>query len=401
MSSFANVSRKGYNFNRPVGRKTRSTNIKIIYSDKSCKIPLEIKWRKNVYIDWNDILFISHGHWTRKFDNYILRNPDKKMYKNSCFSIILFDTTLDIIAENQDIAIFWVNGLRNLLNHTNEFSIKISIKYLQTEYFKGIKPKQLNNQNNNNNQTNNNINMDTNTFLKISDDFTNTLYYVYQEMMKENEWYIDYKVKMKMNSKYLYKKANQENIKWYQWKIWIRQKLEEHLKLNNRRITQHELICFGFLREFQCNFDYVLPKEIWVLCDLMYNIGIDEVEKYINNKLANNNILIHYFEPNMIHRYSFDELLVYGYIRHFCYFCHDNNVNHLKCNNTYNNQNNYFIYKNVYEICLKYFYLKNDDYFEMTNEECTIYRKGKFPNSLKFCVFQNVYVFRFNQKKKK
>ena len=352
-TSFAWIAEKGYLFWRPIGRTARKTNVKIIFSDKECTKPDKIVWRNRIEMAWNDVLFISYGCNTPKFKEYMRINPDKRKHSKSCFSIISFDTTLDLMAD-MNVAKFWVKGLRNLLNQNEEFSRKISKKYEKSSYFYGFKPKQLGN------QRNDKI-MDSSHILKISDDFTVTLYYVYHEMMKENEWNIDYAVKMKMNSKYLYKLAQEENIKWYEWRSWMRYKLEEHLKLNNKCTLTPKLIVFGYIRSFQRDFDYELPHRIYQLCAKLYNDGIDQVEQYIDSKL--NNILIHYFEPNHSFRYSFDELLCYGYLRDIQSKSNKSVICH---------------YKNIYELVWEYYYLHNDDYFGGTNEECMIYKHGKY-----------------------
>ena len=72
---------------------------------------------------------------------------------------------------------------------------------------------------------------------------------VYRKLLNETEWNIDYNVKLKMNSTYLWQIARTEDIKWIEWRNWMESKLIHYL-LENGKLMHNVLEClvFGYIR---------------------------------------------------------------------------------------------------------------------------------------------------------
>eukprot|EP01083_Nonionella_stella_P249144 861807_1 len=107
--------------------RTRDVIVKVSFDHRYRPVQISCgsgKYHGDVVLKFNDILYVSWGHYTKVF-------VQKKHYLNSpaCFSVVSKDKVLDLQAHrsNQvDQVELWVKGLRKLLGMTDEKSDKLA-----------------------------------------------------------------------------------------------------------------------------------------------------------------------------------------------------------------------------------------------------------------------------------
>merc|ERR1719283_382427 len=66
---------------------------------------------------FKDILYIAHGWWTPTFE---LRK--ERLTESKCLSVVSAAVCLNLEAHDEQTALLWVRGLRQLKQHSDEFS---------------------------------------------------------------------------------------------------------------------------------------------------------------------------------------------------------------------------------------------------------------------------------------
>eukprot|EP01084_Bolivina_argentea_P155048 270238_1 len=220
---FMQTAKIGQLFLKYTGKKRRKPQdriIKVTFDDN--EKPIQISWGSGSrHIQWNDLLYISHGHWTPVFQaRKDMLNP------KLCFSVVGKQQILDILSENQELVGIWVKGLRMLLDQCDEEADRLSKKMLaegnlaQTKQ----KPKSSNN--------NKPIIWDNNNLFVI----TTTIVF---SNLEEEGWHIDQYIREKFNTKMLHEEALREDIPWRQWNYWIRQKIVTYLTAVTATTTEN------------------------------------------------------------------------------------------------------------------------------------------------------------------
>jgi len=82
--------------------------------------------------------------------------------------------------------------------------------------------------------------------LLQQDLFVMTTTTVFRQLEEERIWEIDQSVRDKFNAKSLYEQALQNDVPWRHWNQWIRDRIVEYLKGNNKMIqTQSSFSPYG------------------------------------------------------------------------------------------------------------------------------------------------------------
>ena len=178
------------------------------------------------HIDFSEILYIAHGHWTPAFES-----RKDSLDPKFCFSVVSKDKILDIQAQSQQIAQFWVTGLRRLIGQTDDIALKLSKKGLNDAFI----AEKLNEERKRLRKEH----MKKTKGLKLleQDLFVQTLTAVFRNLEQQQIYDIDQSIRDKFEAKSFYELALRENIPWKQWNIWIKTIITSYLKENDRMIV--------------------------------------------------------------------------------------------------------------------------------------------------------------------
>eukprot|EP01083_Nonionella_stella_P026838 73898_1 len=318
-------------------RNPRRSCLWIRYESNSC-VAKEItyQWNGGVgSIEISNILFIAHGHWTKLFQEYSAKN---EVDKESCFSIVQHPKygAHDVIADDKETAKHWIDGLRQILGHSDVFSLKLSQRYLESNFF---------------------YNYHYSPFhIGKFDDFTIAVVNVYKQLIKTKKWNIDYRIKFCLNTEYLADLLQQENVKWTHWNQWIKSKITHYLRSNGKyTMVAKASLVFGYIRMSENEHkSLIIPEEITSVCLAMYGVEIDAVDQYLDDKLPG---LINYFRGNAFHGHPMEELLVYGYLRKI-----------------HKNAEHTLVLYDIFDLCLSC--LSDDEYWNKHGDHCNLSKDG-------------------------
>eukprot|EP01084_Bolivina_argentea_P263766 446570_1 len=320
-----------------VYRGLRRSSLWIRYASNSCVAKdISYQFRGGVgYIEISNILFIAYGHWTKLFKEYSEKNVvDKEL----CFSIISKPKygTFDVIADDKEIAKKWMKKLRDILGHSNDFSLKLSQKYIENNFFHNYCSQPLH--------------------IDKCDDFTVAVLNVYKQLINAKKWNIDYMVKFNINTEYLSGLLQQENIKWIEWNQWIKSKITNYLRSNCKfGVVAKKCLILGYIRNFEYEHKtLIIPEDVTLICLAMYGVEIDPVDQYLDDNLPGLN---NYFRGNAFYGHSMEELSVFGYLRNIC-----------------NNTEHKLIFYHIFNLCL--LYLSDDEYWNKYGVHCKLSKNG-------------------------
>eukprot|EP01084_Bolivina_argentea_P197209 337991_1 len=111
-------------------RKGKKQNriVKVLFNSKHIK-PDKLIWGSGPrFVEFENILYIAHGHWTSVFHSKDVNVPNDKL----CFSVVTKDKTLDLSGENIETVELWVMGLRQLIGQSNAQADYLARQGLET-----------------------------------------------------------------------------------------------------------------------------------------------------------------------------------------------------------------------------------------------------------------------------
>lgn len=124
---FLDIAEQGQLFLKHTGKKRRKPQDRFVKVNLNPdQTPREISWGSGSrHIRFDDINFIAWGHWTPVWQTR------KDIDPALCFSVVGSMTTLDLEAEDERQAQFWVEGMRDLINQDDDEADRMAHEYLE------------------------------------------------------------------------------------------------------------------------------------------------------------------------------------------------------------------------------------------------------------------------------
>ena len=117
LKDFYKIAANGQSFLRYLGEKRKKSQdriVKVSFNDGNK--PIQISWGcGSRYINFDDILYISWGHYTPAF---VARK--NQLDPKLCFSVVSNEKILDLQARSKETTELWVKGLRKLIGQSDE-----------------------------------------------------------------------------------------------------------------------------------------------------------------------------------------------------------------------------------------------------------------------------------------
>jgi len=211
-------------------RKPQDRNVKVVFHENNT--PKQISWGSGSRkIDFDEILYISWGHWTPVF-----QARKEELNPDLSFSIVAKSQTLDLYASNKALTELWVKGLRKLINQTDEQALELSKKGLENKSNEGLQTKKRKDKD----KSTKGHKTQAQSLLVLQQDlFVMTTTTVFRNLEEERIWSIDQSVRDRFNPKLMYEEVLRHDVPWRSWNQWVRAKVVEYLKENGRLLTQN------------------------------------------------------------------------------------------------------------------------------------------------------------------
>jgi hypothetical protein len=131
LKMFDKLASTGQLFLKYTGKRRRKPQDRIVKVSFDNKYkPKQISWGSGSrHIDFSDILYIAHGHWTPVF-----QARKDSLDELLCFSVVAKQRILDVQAQTKQMTILWVKGLRKLIGQNDEQALKLCKQHLQTQF---------------------------------------------------------------------------------------------------------------------------------------------------------------------------------------------------------------------------------------------------------------------------